>query len=113
LFGGSPISVAVPPMLEASASAMTYGTGGTPSLSQTRKVTGATSSIVVTFGSAAEATAVKTTSSTITRNGRARARLAAQIARYSKRPVCLITPTMTIIPNSRKMTSQSMPVSCE
>ena len=50
---------------------------------------------------------------TITGNGRPRARLAAQIARYSKTPVCLSTPTMTIMPSSRKMTFQSMPVSSE
>ena len=36
-------------------------------------------------------------------------RFAAQIARKSKTPVCLITPTMTIMPSSRKMTFQSMP----
>ena len=53
------------------------------------------------------------TSSTIIRNGRARARCADQIARNSKTPVCRRTPTITIIPNSRKMTFQSIPVSSE
>ena len=54
-----------------------------------------------------------TTSSTISRNGRPLARLAAQIARYSKIPVCFSTPTITIMPSSRKMTFQSTPVSGE
>ena len=81
MFGGSPIRVAVPPMLDASASAIRNGTGGTPSRSQTSKVTGATSSTVVTLSSSAEATAVMTTSSTMIRNGRPRARFAAQMAR--------------------------------
>ena len=62
MFGGSPIRVAVPPMLEASASAIRNGTGGTPSRSQTSSVTGAISSTVVTLSSSAEATAVITTS---------------------------------------------------
>ena len=49
----------------------------------------------------------------MTRNGRPRARFAAQIARYSKTPVCRSTPTMIIMPSSRKMTFQSTPVSSE
>ena len=80
MLGGSPIRVAVPPMLEASASAMRNGTGGRPSRSQTSRVTGAISSTVVTLSSSAEATAVIRTSSTIVANGRPRVRLAAQIA---------------------------------
>ena len=54
-----------------------------------------------------------TTSSTMSRNGRPRARLAAQMARNSNIPVRLRTATMSIIPMSRKMTLQSMPVSFE
>ncbi len=50
-------------------------------------------------------------SSTISGKGRPRARLAAQIARYSKMPVSRITPTMIIMPRSRKTTFQSTPVS--
>ena len=111
MFGGSPISVAVPPMLEAIASAIRNGTGVTPSRSQTSRVTGATSSTVVTLSSSADATAVITISITITANGRPRARLADQIARYSNTPVCLTMLTMIIIPSSRKMTFQSTPVS--
>ncbi len=69
MFGGSPMRVAVPPMLDAIASAIRKGTGGTPSRSQTSKVTGAISSTVVTLSSAAEATAVIRTSRTMTANG--------------------------------------------
>ena len=111
MLGGSPISVAVPPMLEAIASAIRNGIGGTPSRSHTSSVTGATSSTVVTLSSSAEAAAVIRISITITANGRPRARLADQIARYSNTPVCLTTLTMIIIPSSRKMTFQSTPVS--
>lgn len=57
-FGGSPIRVAVPPMFEASASAIRNGTGRTPIRSQTSKVTGATSRTMVTLSSPADATAV-------------------------------------------------------
>ena len=71
------------------------------------------SSTVVTLSSAAEATAVITHSRAITRNGRPRARFAAQIATYSNTPVWRSTPTITIIPKSRKTTFQSIPVSSE
>ena len=49
MFGGSPISVAVPPMLLAITSAIRNGTGEVPSRSQMSSVTGATSSTVVTL----------------------------------------------------------------
>jgi len=67
----------------------------------------------VTLSSNADATAVIRISSTISGNGRPRARLAAQIARYSKIPVSRITLTMIIIPRSRKMAFQSTPDSSE
>ena len=47
------------------------------------------------------------------RNGDPRARLADQIATYSKTPVWRSTLTMIIMPSSKKMTSQSIPVSWE
>ena len=67
MFGGSPIRVAAPPMLEASTSAMRNGTGLMSSRSQTSRVTGAMSSTVVTLSRNAEATAVISTSSTMIR----------------------------------------------
>ena len=83
------------------------------SRSQTSRVTGAISSTVVTLSRNADASAVIRTSSSITRNGEPFARLAAQMATYSNTPVRRSTETMIIIPSSRKMTSQSMPVSGE
>ena len=65
--------------------------------------------MMVTLSSTGEATPATTISITMSRNGLPLDRFAAQIARKSKMPVCLITPTMTIIPSSRKMTFQSIP----
>ena len=65
--------------------------------------------MTVTLSSTGDAIAVMSISITISRNGFPCDRLAAQIARKSNTPVCLITPTMTIMPSSRKMTFQSMP----
>ena len=113
MFGGSPIKVAAPPMFEANTSAIRNGTGSIRSRSHTSRVTGAMRSTVVTLSSSAEATAVISTSSTITRRGEALARFAAQIAVNSNTPVRRSTETMIIMPSSRKMTSQSTPVSCE
>ena len=67
MLGGSPTSVAAPPMFEASTSAIRNGTGRSPSRSQTRNVTGAISSTVVTLSSTADAVAVSTQSITISR----------------------------------------------
>ena len=72
-------------------------------------VTGATSITVVTLSRNGDATAVMIIRSTSSRYGRPRDRLPAQMPRNSKTPVCLITPTMIIMPSSRKMTPQSMP----
>jgi hypothetical protein len=49
----------------------------------------------------------------ITRYGRALARFTDQIARYSNMPVRFGTPTIIIMPSSRKMTFQSTPASTE
>ena len=113
MLGGSPIKVAAPPRLEASTSAIKNGSGRTSSRSQTNKVTGAINSTVVTLSNRAEAKAVINTSNTMTRNGEPLARLAAQMAMYSNTPVRRTIPTMIIMPSSRKMTSQSIPVSWE
>ena len=74
MFGGSPIKVAVPPMLLAITSATRNGTGSRASRSHSSSVTGATSSTVVTLSSMADANAVIRTRRTIIRNGRACAR---------------------------------------
>ena len=77
--------------------------------SQTTKVTGATSMMMVTLSRNGDAMPVITISITISRKGLPRDRFAAQIARKSNTPVCLMIPTMTIMPSSRKMTFQSIP----
>src|SRR6202047_2920341 len=113
MFGGSPTNVDAPPMLDANTSAIRNGAARTSSLSHISRVTGATSRTVVTLSSSADATAVTSTSRIMIRTGDPLARLAAHIAMYSKTPVWRSTDTITIIPNSRKMTSQSIPVSRE
>ena len=113
MLGGSPTRVAAPPMLEAKTSASRKGTGLIARRSQTRSVTGAISNTVVTLSRRAEAPAVIKASRIITRSADPFARLDAQMAMYSKTPVCRRTPTITIIPSSRKITFQSMPVSRE
>ena len=113
MFGGSPTRVDAPPMFEARTSAIKNGTGLIASRSHTSSVTGAISRTVVTLSSSADANAVTRTNRIMIRSGEPLARLAAQIAMYSKTPVWRSTPTMIIIPNSRKMTFQSIPVSWE
>ncbi len=108
MFGGSPISVAVPPMLEASTSAISIGTAFTPSVSATTSVTGAISTTVVTLSRKAEATAVIRHSRISTRIGLPFAAFAERIAIQRKTPVSAIVLAMIIIPTSRKITSRSI-----
>ena len=68
-FGGSPIRVAVPPMLDARVSAMMNGTGETFIWEATIKVTGTTRSTVVTLSRNAERIAVAITSRIMVRAG--------------------------------------------
>jgi len=82
ILGGSPIRVAVPPMLEASASVMRNGTGSISNSSATSRVTGAKSSTVVTLSRKAEATAVTTAKMAMMAKGSPRAILAALTATY-------------------------------
>ena len=109
MFGGSPIRVAAPPMLDASTSAIRNGCAAMSRRSQITSVTGATSMMMVTLSSTGDAIPVININITISRKGLPRDRFAAQIARKSNSPVCLMIPTITIIPSSRKMTFQSMP----
>jgi hypothetical protein len=113
MFGGSPTSVAAPPMLDAKTSAINSGTGLTSSASQTSRVTGAISNTETTLGRIAEANAITTISSIMIRSGEPLARLTAQIATYSNTPVWRRMLTIIIIPSIKKMTSQSIPLSCE
>src|SRR5690606_41327034 len=94
---------------EASTTAMMVGWAGSFRRLQTTIATGATSRMIVTLSRIGEATAVITISTTISRYGRPRDFFAAHRPRYSNRPVWRMMPTITIIPNNRKMTFQSMP----
>ena len=58
MLGGSPMSVATPPMLENSASESRNGAGLTSNISQRTMVTGAITTTVVTLSRNAETTAV-------------------------------------------------------
>ncbi len=92
---------------------MTYGWAGICRRLQTTMVTGTTSMMIVTLSRIGDAIAVISMNITIRRYGCPRDFFAAQTPRNSKIPVCFSTPTMIIIPISKKMTSQSMPTSCE
>jgi hypothetical protein len=109
MFGGSPISVAVPPMFEASTSAIRYGLGSISSSFAISSVTGVNSSTVVTLSRNAEATAVSAISITMMRNGLPSASFAQRTAAHSNTPVVDRTWTSTIIPINRKITFQSIP----
>ena len=66
MFGGSPMRVAVPPMLDARIREMRYGAGSSSSWRQTESVTGATSSTQVTLsrmGATVALTSTRRTSS--------------------------------------------------
>ena len=69
MLGGSPIRVAVPPMLLAMTWVIRNGRGSSSRSSQMAIVTGAISRIVVTLSRKAEATAVKRAKPTIMRQG--------------------------------------------
>ena len=111
MFGGSPIRVAVPPMLEANTSEIRYGAGEQPEPRADRERDRRDQQHVVTLSRTGETAAVTRISSVSSRAGGPRDVRAAQRARNSKSPVCLRIPTITIIPKSRKMTFQSIPVS--
>ena len=97
MFGGSPISVAVPPMFEAITSAIRNGTGSTSRrVARRRASPGAISSTVVTLSSRALSSAV-TSEDHQDHERLAAGELGALIAMYSKSPVCRRMLTMTII----------------
>ena len=81
MFGGSPISVAVPPMFEAMISIRTSGIGSMSSASASRKVIGTISRTVVRLSRNADSSAVDSASDMTTANGRPRASCPARIAR--------------------------------
>ncbi len=70
MFGGSPISVAVPPMFDTRISMITSGIGSTSSASASRNVIGTINSTVVRLSRNADNTAVVTANENTTANGR-------------------------------------------
>ncbi len=72
MFGGSPISVAVPPMFDTSTSTTISGIGSMSSASASRKVIGTTSRIVVRLSRNADSSAVVIASDASTASGRPR-----------------------------------------
>ncbi len=109
ILGGSPIRVAVPPILEPITSQIKKGTGFSFSWSVMAKVTGTISKTVVTLSKKADKKAVITVSSTKSMTGRPLETLAAHMARNSKTPLRLVIPTIIIIPTNKPMVFQSMP----
>ena len=107
MLGGSPISVAVPPILEAMICVMIYGAGSTFKIFVIARVIGPTSKTVVTLSSIPEHTAVIKIKITMIGHGRPFAIFAALIAMYSKIPEFLITATKSIIPTRIQIVSTS------
>jgi len=98
MLGGSPISVAVPPILDAKICVIKNGTGLSPSISVTAIVIGPTKSTVVTLSRKAERTAVIMKNKIIIIQGLPFDNLAALIAMYSNKPEIFTTDTKSIIP---------------
>ena len=80
MLGGSPISVAVPPMFDATISMITSGIGSMSSASASKKVIGTTSSTVVRLSRNADSTAVVVASEITTASGWPRDSCPARIA---------------------------------
>ena len=108
MFGGSPMSVAVPPMLDAMISVMKNGTGLISSILQTVKVTGPMSRTVVTLSKNAERTAVIRQNNTMIIHGLPFATFAVLMAMYSNMHDCFTTATNIIMPTKTPSVPKSM-----
>ena len=108
MLGGSPISVAVPPILAMSISVYIKGKGLVFSVSVITRVTGTTSKMVVTLSKKAEDKAVIMENKTRIFHGSPLAFLAAAIAKYSKIPVLFKILTIIIIPTSKPIVLKSI-----
>ena len=82
MFGGSPMSVAVPPMFDVMISMITSGTGSMSSASASTKVIGTISSTVVTLSRNADSTPVVTLSARTTASGLPRESWPARMASH-------------------------------
>ena len=108
MFGGSPMSVAVPPMFDARICEMRYGFTSTLSCAVMENVMGTVRSTVVTLSRRAEQTIVSAESAMSSLIGCALTFFAAQMARKLKRPVSLVMFTMIIMPMSRPSVLKSI-----
>ena len=81
MFGGSPISVAVPPIFDAMISISTSGIGSMSSASASRNVIGTINRTVVRLSKNADSTAVDSASEMTIASGRPRASCPARIAK--------------------------------
>ena len=108
IFGGSPISVAVPPIFEDRICEIRYGLTSTLSCAVMLNVIGTVRRTVVTLSRNAEQTIVSAESATSRAIGRALTFLADQMARKLKSPVSLVMLTMIIMPMSRPSVLKSM-----
>ena len=108
MFGGSPISVAVPPMFEKIASRIRIGAVGSRRSCVMRIVTGAIRITVVTLSMNAEMNAVAQRNSSTTSAPFPRVCRAIVTARYSKTPVVAMMLTITIMPMRSPSTFRSI-----
>ena len=107
MLGGSPMRVAVPPMLEAMIWESRKGTGLTSRIWVMAMVMGPISSTVVTLSRKAESTAVMTVKTARMAMGWPRVSLADQMAMYSNRPEHFTTATKSIMPTRTPMVFRS------
>ena len=108
MLGGSPMSVAVPPMLDAKICVIRYGTGEMSRRRATESVTGVISTTVVTLSRNAESSAVIVARISSSRIGCPSESITERTASHSKNPVLDRIDAITIIPTSRKMTLRSI-----
>mmetsp|Transcript_12560 Transcript_12560/g.45823 ORF Transcript_12560/g.45823 Transcript_12560/m.45823 type:complete len:217 (-) Transcript_12560:1186-1836(-) len=110
MFGGSPIIVAVPPILPNRAKLIRYSFGFTSTALHNEMTTGAISSIVVTLSRKAESTASKTHKRINSLPGRCLLIPKTLTADHSNTPVSARIPTITIIPQSSESVGISIQV---
>ena len=93
MFGGSPMSVAVPPKLERRVSPRIRGTGSISRISATESVMGAIITVVVTLSSVVEPKPARRERAAKRAQGRPRVLRAASTAKCWKKPVWPMRPT--------------------
>ena len=108
MLGGSPMRVAVPPMLDARISTMRNGTASIFRVRHSMMVMGPMRRTVVTLSRNAENTAVMTAKATMIFHGSPLHSFADHTATNSNRPDSLTTPTNIIMPHRTPRVLKSM-----